>query len=263
MSLFKLLRVVALLSVLFVIIASTWMAEKRMAAWERPILVTVYPIAADDRPSTWDFTESVVEADFDPIIEFFAQQAQPYGFSVTPAFRFQLAAASAERPPEPPSQFNTAAIGWWSLKMRWWAWMKDLRDGLIQGDAQMFVLYHGLGGTREMGISVGMRKGRYGIVKAFAKPSAQPTNLVVFTHELLHVLGATDKYVLSTGEPVYPDGFADPTQRPLFPQRRAEIMGGRVPLSSTSSAMPESLAECKIGRRTAEEIGFFNRLNDY
>ena len=89
------------------------------------------------------------------------------------------------------------------------------------------------------------------------------TSLVVFTHELLHVLGATDKYVLSTGDPIFPQGFADPDQRPLFPQKRAEIMGGAIPISTVSFSMPDSLEECKIGRLTAEEIGFFGKLNSH
>lgn len=260
MSLFKLSRVVLLLSILFAVVVGAWMTEKRMAAWERPILVTVYPIAADDRPSTLAYASRIDASTFRDVNRFFETQAMPYGFSVTPAFRFQVAEASTDRPPAMPQQFNTAAIAWWSLKMRWWAWTKSLGDDLITPDIRMFLMLHNAGGTAEMGISVGMRKGRYGIVKAFASESMEATNLVVFTHEMLHVLGASDKYVLSTGDPIFPHGFADPQQRPLFPQVRAEIMGGAIPLNAVSSAMPESLHECKIGRVTAEEIGFFDKL---
>jgi hypothetical protein len=260
MSLFKLTRIVLLLSVLFALVVGGWMTEKRMAAWERPILVTVYPIAADDQPSTLDYARGIDANTFRDVNRFFETQAMPYGFSVTPAFRFQVAAASTDRPPPMPEQFNTAAIAWWSLKMRWWAWTKSMGDGLIDPDIRMFLMLHSIEGTSELGLSVGMRKGRYGIVKAIARESMEPTNLVVFTHEMLHVLGASDKYVLSTGDPIFPHGFADPQQRPLFPQKRAEIMGGAIPLNAVSSAMPESLHECKIGRTTAEEIGFYDKL---
>jgi hypothetical protein len=260
-SVFKLVRIVLLLSILFVIVVGTWMTEKRMAAWERPILVTVYPVAADDRPSTLEFARNIEADSFDAVNQFFATQSRPYGFSVTPAFRFQVAEASTDRPPQVPEQFNTAAIGWWSLKMRWWTWKKSLTDGLVTADIQMVMMLHNLSGGSEMGISVGMRKGRYGIVKAYARKSLEQTNLVVFTHELLHVLGATDKYVLSTGDPIYPEGFADPDQQPLFPQTRAEIMGGAIPISTVSYAMPDSLGQCKIGRLTAEEIGFLGKLD--
>jgi len=259
-SVFKLMRIVLLLSIFFVILFSTWMTEQRMAAWERPILVTIYPIVADGSASSLKFARQLDTKSFAAINRFFDRESGVYGFTVTPAFRFQLASVSTEKPPEAPDQFNTAAIAWWSLKMRWWAWKMDYQDGLVQPDIQMFLIHHDLNGNGEMGISVGMRKGRYGIVKVYARQSMQPQNLVVLTHEMLHVLGATDKYVLSTGEPIFPDGFAYPQQSPLYPQSRAEIMGGRIPLSSFTSVMPKSLEQCKIGRLTAEEIGFFAKL---
>lgn len=254
------MRIVFLLSVFFGILASTWITERQMASWDRPILVTVYPIVADKEKATARFVADLEVDDFREVNRFLGRASQPYGVSLTPAFRFQLAPVSTEKPPPVPEQFNTAAIAWWSLKMRWWAWMQQLRDGLVAPDIQMFVLFHSLNGNNEVGISVGMRKGRYGIVKAYARELLQPQNLVVFTHEMLHVLGATDKYVLSTGEPIYPHGFAKPDQRPLFPQDSAEIMGGRIPLNSFTSTMPDSLEQCRIGRLTAEEIGLFDKL---
>lgn len=263
MSVFKLFRIVLLLSIFFVILINTWMTERRMAAWERPILVTIYPIAADQDPATLRFVDELAVEEFEAINRFMNRESGPYGFSVTPAFRFQLAASSSELPPAIPSQFEALKIAWWSLKMRWWAWMMDHGDDLVSPDIQMFVLYHSLNGNSETGISVGMRKGRYGIVKAYARESMEEENLFVFTHEMLHVLGATDKYVLSTGEPIFPHGYAEPNKRPLFPQTRAEIMGGRIPVNSYSSLMPGSLEECRIGHQTAREIGFFDQLMDY
>ena len=146
--------------------------------------------------------------------------------------------------------------------MRWWAWKMDYNDDLVGTDIQMFILYHGVKARTELDISVGMRKGRYGVVNAFAAKSMSPRNLVIFTHELMHVFGASDKYIRATGEPEYPFGFADPDQHPVLPQKHAEIMGGRIPLSSTVSKMPRSLEQCKIGRQTAEEIGFFTQSID-
>lgn len=262
MNVFKLMRVVVLLSIFFVILASTWMIEKRMAAWERPILVTIYPIAADDEPGTMKFVEAIDVQTFDAVNRFMDEQSRPYGFTVTPAFRFQVAKPVTELPPPVPGQFETLAIGWWSLKMRWWAWMRDIEDDLVSPDIQMFVLYRNLGGETEGGISVGMRKGRYGLVKAYARKSTHPSNLIVFTHELLHVLGASDKYILTTGEPLFPQGYAEPSKRPLFPQKKAEIMGMRIPITSFSSVMADSLDQCKIGQQTAEEIGFFAQLSE-
>ena len=260
MNVFKLMRVVMLLSILFVIVVGTWMTEQRMAAWERPILVTVYPIVADDEPATARFARNIDERSFDAVNRFFEREARPYGFTVTPAFRFQLAAPRSELPPAVPDQFSTLNIALWSLKMRWWSWRQLSKDDLVSPDIQMYVLYHSLNGNNELGISVGMRKGRYGIVKSYAKSRLQNSNLVVFTHELLHVLGASDKYALTSGTPIHPEGYAEPDRSPLFPQTHAEIMAGRIPLDPERAMMPDSLEQCRIGKTTAVEIGFWNQL---
>jgi len=259
-TVFKLMRVVALLSILLALVVGTWMTEKRLASWDRPAWVAVYPIVADDAAVTLDYAQSVDESTFAAVNEFMARESMPYGIRVTPAFYIQVAQVSTELPPEIPDRYSPVAIAWWSLKMRWWAWRMGFNDDLAGTDIQMFVLYHGVNGRTEVEISVGMRKGRYGVVNAFAKKSMHQRNLVVFTHELMHVFGASDKYIRATGEPEYPFGYADPNQHPLFPQKRAEIMGGRIPTSSFVSKMPRSLKQCKIGRRTAEEIGFFAQL---
>ena len=49
-------------------------------------------------------------------------------------------------------------------------------------------------------------------------------NDVVIAHELLHTVGATDKYTLADDAPRFPDGYGDPAQRPLYPQLTAECL---------------------------------------
>ncbi len=262
MNVFKLMRVVVLLSILLVLVAGTWLTEKRLASWDRPARVAVYPIVADDVAKTLDYAQNIDESSFVAVNEFMARESMPYGITVKPAFYIEVAQVSTELPPEIPDRSNSVAIAWWSLKMRWWAWKMDYNDDLVGTDIQMFILYHGVKDRAELDISVGMRKGRYGVVNAFAAKSMSPRNLVIFTHELMHVFGASDKYTRDTGEPEYPFGVADPDQHPVLPQKRAEIMGGRIPLSSTVSKMPRSLEQCNIGRQTAEEIGFFTQSID-
>ena len=96
-----------------------------MAAWERPILVAVYPIAADNDRRSLRSAEELEEADFEAVNRLWTVKSRPYGFSVTPAFRFLVARLGTELPPEVPEQFAPLSIAWWSLKMRWWAWMQD------------------------------------------------------------------------------------------------------------------------------------------
>jgi hypothetical protein len=81
-------------------------------------------------------------------------------------------------------------------------------------------------------------------------------NNVIVAHELLHTLGATDKYDPSTTQPLFPAGFADPEQSPLYPQKFAEIMAGRIPLSESESDTPRDLELAIIGPQTAAEINW-------
>ena len=262
MSFFKLVRVVLLLSVLFVLLVGTWMDERRLASWERPVWVTIYPIVADNSETTRRFAESVTSESFQDINRFFERDLRLYGALLTPPFHFQIAPVSDELPPPIPDRHSPASIAVWSLKMRWWSWKMKRNDGLVAPDIQVFVLYHDVNLDAEMSMSVGMRKGMYGLVKAYAGKGMGRKNQIVIAHELLHVLGATDKYIFSTGDPEYPFGYAYPNQEPLFPQQYAEIMGGRIPLSSIESVGPKSLEQCRIGRKTAEEIGLFARLQN-
>ena len=95
------------------------------------------------------------------------------------------------------------------------------------------------------------------MVRAFATRHQNQRNNVIIAHEMLHTLGATDKYNLQTLQPRYPEGYADPEKEPLLPQEYAEIMGRGIPLSSSESKMPDSLAYTVVGPITAEEIKWF------
>jgi hypothetical protein len=79
-------------------------------------------------------------------------------------------------------------------------------------------------------------------------------NNVVIAHEILHTLGATDKYDLATLAPLYPAGYAEPDREPLHPQSFAEIMAGRYATDEDTFEMPEALDSVLVGDQTAYEI---------
>ena len=140
--------------------------------------------------------------------------------------------------------------------MRWYAFRQGDGDGLAGADVKLFVIYHVPNGGTLLDRSVGVRNAMYGVVHAFGSRPHEGSNAVVIAHELLHVLGASDKYDPATGLPSVPVGLADPQQQPLYPQPAAEIMAGRVALSPTTARIPRSLAQCIIGPATAIEIGW-------
>jgi hypothetical protein len=79
-------------------------------------------------------------------------------------------------------------------------------------------------------------------------------NSIVIAHEVMHTLGATDKYDPETNLPQFPDGYARPDAPRRHPQAAAELMAGRRPLSETEAEMPDSLRDVVVGDRTAAEI---------
>jgi hypothetical protein len=116
----------------------------------------------------------------------------------------------------------------WSLKMRWWAGSATDAQDTIEPDVRIFVRYHRPDMAVRLENSVGLQKGMVGIVNGYASRRHRGTNNVIIAHEFLHTLGATDKYSPVDGHPVGPDGIAEPTRSPLYPQRYADIMGGGI-----------------------------------
>jgi hypothetical protein len=255
-SLFKAIRVAILLLILLVVAGSQWLGAARLAAWDRPIWITVYPIPADGDPRTRAYISGLDPGGFDDIDSFIVREAGRYGIALPKAAHFQLAPVPASMPPTLPATDNRLAIGWWSLRMRWWAWRQAHQDGLLDPDIQVFMRYQTGEGVPQLDRSIGMQKGRYTLVNAFADRRLEARNRFVVAHELLHVLGATDKYDPASGQPLAPEGLADPRARPLYPQRRAEIMAGAVAVSPADARMPNSLRESVVGEQTAREIGW-------
>lgn len=256
---FKALRVSILLVVLLVVVGTQWLKEARLADWDQPIWITIYPIAADALPGTRRYIEALSAADFEDISEFLAREGRRHGKAISRPVRLQLAAPVEKKPPALPVGDSGMAVGMWSLKMRWWAWRRGHEDGLLTPDIQVFVQYRGEGDTGSdfvLDRSVGLRKGMYALVNAWALRDMSSRNRVVITHEVMHILGATDKYDPRTAMPIHPEGYAEPDSNPLHPQRRAEIMGGRIALSPGRARMPVSLEVCLVGPDTAREIGW-------
>ena len=139
--------------------------------------------------------------------------------------------------------------------MRFWVFNVDTYKG-PPASIRMFVTYFDPDLTERLNHSLGLEKGLIGVVNAFANKKYAGKNNIVIAHEFLHTVGATDKYHLETGEPVFPVGFVDPDKKPLYPQDFAEIMAGVIPMDDGEWVMPEKLNQTVIGYQTALEINW-------
>ena len=251
---FRKLRIAVLLVILATVALGAWRSGARATEWKHTLYATVYPIAADDSPHTRAGVARLSADDFAPITDWLQDEVRRHGRDVLRPLAISVAPPLESQPPPFPADGGPVAVGLWSLQLRFWAWRHDATPG-PRPDVRLFVLYHDATRTPQLDHSVGLRKGQIGIVKAFAGRDDGPRNAVVIAHELLHTLGASDKYDPQSLAPVFPDGYAEPGRQPRHPQRLAEIMAGRIALAEGELAMPDRLGQTVIGPRTAAEIG--------
>ena len=258
-GLWKALRVAILLVLLALVANTAWLEQRRVHAWAYTLTVGVFPVAGDDSPVTRDYLARLDGAEFTAIDEFLARQAHAYGVKLVEPVQITLYPAVATRPPAPPVGGGVLSTVLWSLSLRYYAARATVVPRGAAPALRIFVVYHDAALTPRVPHSAGLDKGLIGVAHVFALARMRGSNGVVIGHELLHTLGATDKYDPATDAPVFPDGYGDPKQLPRYPQASAEIMAGRIALSPTTQEMPDSLEACVIGRATATEISWLNR----
>jgi hypothetical protein len=249
------LRIAILLLILASVAQTAWLARTRTAEWKTSLRVVIYPINGDDSALTSAYISELDQRKFAPIEAFSETEAKQFGLPLTDPIDTFIAPQIAEKPPAPPVGRSAWEIALWSLKLRYWAWRHDTHEG-PKPDVRLFVVYFDPAQSHTLAHSTGLQKGMLGIVNAFASSDQEGSNAVVIAHELLHTFGASDKYDVKTNAPAFPDGYAEPDVRPLHPQRRAEIMAGRIPISETHADIPRNLKRVMIGEKTAREINW-------
>ncbi|HET9862530.1 MAG TPA: hypothetical protein VFP37_03745 [Steroidobacteraceae bacterium] len=248
------LRIGILLFFLAVAAYSTLHDRLSTTSWDETLWIGVFPINADDGRTGADYIARLDDAQLADIERFINQQAHAHGVSLDRPVRVDLYPQVREKPPPHDAGGNIFTTMWWSLKLRLYARRNAHPAGRAPPTIRIFVLYHDPSFDEPVPHSVGLQKGLVGVVHAFADASMTRTNNVVIAHEILHTLGATDKYELDSLAPLYPAGYAEPDRDPLYPQVLTEIMAGRRAVDEHTFEMPETLDEVVVGAATAAEI---------
>jgi hypothetical protein len=247
------IRIVALLLVLGVVAWEYWYDRLSTTDWDETLTVGIFPIDDSQNAASSAYVAGLTDADVADIESFLNEEAARYGIDIERPVAVKLYKPVTERPPERPRDSGPLDNMWFSLKMRTYA----SRNSRLSGrppQIRIFVRFHDPAETQSVPHSLGMQKGLVGLVHAFASRDQRARNNVVIAHEILHTLGATDKYDTATLAPLLPLGLADPDRSPLYPQDFAELMAGQVALSASTFEMPASLAEVLVGEATAREI---------
>jgi hypothetical protein len=251
-SMWKNIRVACLLVVLLIVAINAYRDQNQ--DWNQPINILLHPINADGLPSTQKYIQELQLDDFYEVKRYLEKNSQQYR-GQSSYFMVQIGRELQQIPPKTPEQPSVINNILWSLKFRFYAWKQhESIDG--SPSLTLYLNYYDPKNTKELKHSTALERGRIGSVNLFAAHKQQRQNNVVLVHELLHGFGATDKYNLANGEPLFPIGYAQYEKRPLYPQTEAEIMGGRIPLSEHKSKMPNDLEQTVISLLTAKEIGW-------
>jgi hypothetical protein len=245
-------RIAILLLILGIAAYSNWYDRLRTTDWDETLWIGVFPINAAGDATTAQYISNLGVERLSDIEEFINREARRYGVGISRPVRVDLYPEVKELPP--PREEGLLGTITWSLKMRLYARRNSRAPGRPPPTIRIFVQYHDPSFTQSVPHSVGMQKGLVGVVHAFAGRSHEPPNNVVIAHEVLHTLGASDKYDPATLAPLYPIGYAEPDLDPRYPQRLTEIMAGRYATGPLSFEMPESLTDARVGDATALEI---------
>jgi hypothetical protein len=256
---FRAIRIFLLLFLLAFVSYTTYRSKTQSVEWKYTLPVNIYPINGDGSAAAETYIRNLTLDEFQPIADFMRESANHYGKAANASIEIRLQPVLKSGPPAPPEERSGLSVIWWSLKFRWWAF----RNAKMFGpgpQVRLFVQYFDPA-TLQVHESTALQEGLIGRVNVFAASDMRNKNNVVIAHEFLHTLGATDKYDLSNDMPVFPEGYGEPDLQPVYPQKFAEIMGGRLVLSSTEIAIPRGFREVVIGRKTAEEINFLPKTN--
>lgn len=252
---FRNIRILFLLGLLAAALIYTQEQKRNTTSWYKPISVIIFPINGDGSAQTADYINSLSADEFKDIDDFFSRNGRDYRLIAEHPIHTQLGSEIADQPPAPPHSASTLSAIWWSLRLRYWAY-KHTPDTISNQDRiRLYVLYHQAKGQQPLAHSLGLQKGLIGVIHAYADPRQSAQNAVVMTHEILHTVGATDKYD-NHNLPVYPEGYGEPEREPLYPQRYAEIMAGRIAVSADQAKMASSLQAVTVGNQTAKEINW-------
>lgn len=252
---FRQFRLATLLTLLISVAVLTWWESWRVTQWNRPLNVVIYPIPGSQDAKVAARIASLDAKQFAEIGSFIINQSARYRSAPVPRPNIVVGHAVAELPPRAEPGARSA----WdnlllSLKLRYFAFRNAPFFENI-GRIRLFVIYHAGDDGVPLAHSLGLQKGLFGVVHVFADEKQQAQNNLVITHELMHTLGATDKYDAELN-PIWPQGFAEPEDAPRYPQHYAEIMGGRIPVSPAQARIPPNLSRCVIGYKTAREINW-------
>ena len=253
---FKIIRILVLLIILVSVWTTLSLQKKVSDDWDASLDIRIIPVIADSIPATEKFVRQIKKKNFANIRRYLISQGKRYGQDLESVLNIRIGNTITKPPPIIPSgNRSTLDIVLWSLKLRWWAW-RNQADDYHAKQIRMYVLYQSPEKDDPLPHSTGLQNGLIGLIQARANAQYRSLHATIIVHEFLHLFGASDKYNIASGQPLYPQGYADINKGNRYPQNRAEIMARSIPLVNGQFEVATRLGQTVIGLTTASEIGW-------
>lgn len=258
-SRFRQIRIAALLVLLVAVVSFAYAdtrSRKRRNEWQEPVRVALVLLGDGfvDPAAIDAFRARLPELEAQ-----LAREQRRYRDTEVSPFSFELfGPADVSRAPPAPADGGLWELVRYTWELRRYVHVIDAAVGVdpARFDSRVYATVRPP--QRETPTHVegqSEENGRIAVVRVELDVAMVDLALIVVTHELLHTLGAVDKYD-AEGRTLRPLGLADPAQDPLYPQARVEVMARDRPVSPVKEVVPTTLAELGVGPATAREIGW-------
>jgi hypothetical protein len=259
---FFFVRVSVLLFILLVVVlyaVRDLRSRRARKDWDHTLDVAIVLVHVEGRAQVDDEATAALHARITGLEDRLEAEARRHGHAGPKPFRLKLfGPVIASMPPPSPASDGVMDLVRQALDSRAWCAAVDPRAGVVPDhwDTRIYVVARKPASeTRSFVEGQSEQGGRIGMVDVELDASMADLTLFVTAHELMHTLGASDKYDVA-GHAVIPAGLAEPERTPRYPQRFAEVMARNRPLSETNETLITSLDELAVGPATAREIGW-------
>jgi hypothetical protein len=259
---FFLIRVSVLLFILFVVVLYAVRDVRSRRArneWNRTLDVAIVLVHVEGQPAVDPAAVSQLGERVVVLEERLRAEAERHRPGMAKPFRVQLfGPVDVATPPPKAESDDVVALVKHTLDQRRWLRDVDPRAGVDPDRWDNRIYVNARRSTSDVTSFVegsSEQDGRIGAVDVDLDDSMVDLTLAVVAHELMHTLGASDKYD-GRGRALVPDGLAEPDRTPLYPQRFVEVMARNRPISPDAEVLLQSIEELSIGEATAREIGW-------
>lgn len=259
---FFLIRVSILLFILFVVVLyaiADFRRRKERNDWKRTLDVALVVVHVQGQSAIDPDALAALEDRISALEDRLRIEGERHHPGLGKPFRITLKGPVevAEAAPSPQTDSAVDLVKQ-AAAMKSWLHDVDPRAGIDgdQWDTRIYVAARKPASKKQQFVEGQSEEGGHiGNVSVELDASMADLTLIVVTHELMHTLGATDKYD-DLGRSKFPDGFVEPNRQPLYPQPLAEVMSRNRPVSDTKEEIPTKLEQLGIGDLTAREIGW-------